>query len=113
MNGYTITAGIVGTSTVTTEQNSGVASRVFSAQMAARIFRPHPDGPSSEIVPASIHDLVAKTALGSGGEGYLDVVELQRRTTREIALAAIRRASQDLAPKLVDLMVKTGREINR
>lgn len=113
MNGYTVTAGLLRTSTVTTEERRGMASRVFAAQMAARIFRPHGDGAGSDIMPASMSDLAAKTAQGSGGEGYLELAELHRRTTREIALTAIRRASQDLAPKLVDLMVKTAHEVNR
>jgi hypothetical protein len=113
MNGYTVTTGIVQASTVTTEERRGMASRVFAAKMAARIFRPRANGRESDIMPASLADLTAKTALGSGGEGYLDIVEFQRPTTREIALTAIRRASQDLAPRLVDLMVRTAQEVNR
>ena len=112
MNGYTITAAMVRAGTVTKSESRGVASRVFTAEIAARIFRPH-DGAAPEMMPVSTRDSAAKTATGFGGEGYVDVAEIERPATRELALSAMRRASQDLAPKLVDLMVKTAHEVNR
>jgi hypothetical protein len=113
MNGYTVTAAMVRAATVTKSETRGIASRAFTAEIAARVFRPHANGAPPELVPASLTDQAAKTAVGFGGEGYADVAEIQRPTTRELALSAIRRASQDLAPKLVDLMVKTAHEVNR
>ena len=50
---------------VSAEQKRGIASRVFTAQMAARIFRPGADGAPAKIMPASVQDPVAKTAVTS------------------------------------------------
>lgn len=112
MNGYTISVYLLGAAVKTLKSNSVQASKVFGVQLAARLFRPDPDGQSPAHVPSSIADPAEKTAMGAGGQEYMDVNGLIRPTTRDIALNAIRRAAEQMAPKIIDLIEKTAGEIN-
>ncbi len=101
--GYTISAGLAKAGTSVLAENKLGRQMQFSAGLAARIQRPNPGG-TPKPMPATIPDKAARTPTASGAKTFEVVAGVERPTTREIAMDAIRTAARDLAPKVVALM---------
>ena len=74
----------------------------FGVQLLARIFRPVPGG-QAKWVPVTVPE-AQRTAKGVGGADFEDVIGMDRPTTREVAMSAVRVAAKELAPQLANLM---------
>ena len=112
MNGYTISAALDKTYTTTFGQNRLMARRAVNAQMTGRIYQPSPYGGEPKQVPSRLADVADKTPVSHGAASY---AEFRKGSPRAIELdtwEALEVACASLAPKLVELMVMTAREIN-
>jgi len=101
--GYTISAGLAKAGTSMIAESKLGRSLQFSAGLAARITRPNPGG-TPKLMPISIEDKSAKTPSASGAKNFEVLAGVERPTTREIAMDAIRAGAKALAPKIVALM---------
>jgi hypothetical protein len=112
VNGYEI-FGVLTKTVNTVHATEGlVTSKLFGAQFASRVYRPSQDGAKHKHVPSGIADAKTKTALGLGGLAYLEIDGQERSSLRPVVFDAIRAAIQEAAPRTVELMVETAKEIN-
>jgi len=100
--GYTVRIGLARITTQVLASTKLEKSSRLGVQLLARISRPQP-GQAAKWVPVTVPE-EARTAKGVAGADFNDVVGMERPTTREIAMSAMRLSARDLAPSLVDLM---------
>jgi hypothetical protein len=99
---YTVKPALARASTKVLAESEIQKAKIFGVQLLARIYLPQ-FGQAPKWVPVTVPE-EARTAKGMGGADIDDVAGMERVTTREIAMSAMRSAAKDLAPGLVDLM---------
>ncbi len=100
--GYVVKPALVRASTKTLAESEIQKAKIFAVTLLTRIYLPK-QGQEPKWVPVTVPEQ-ARTAKGVGGADIDDVAGMERVTSREIAMTAMRAAAKDLAPGLVDLM---------
>jgi len=100
--GYVVKPALVRASTKVLAESEIQKAKIFGVTLLTRIFLPK-QGQEPKWVPVTVPEQ-ARTAKGVGGADIDDVAGMERVTSREIAMTAMRAAAKDLAPGLVDLM---------